>query len=63
MTEVAENVKVRKKQGKNMSIDRASKQSWNTHRTGMAQRVGMKGKDNAYTRSEKQSLVPVDQNE
>ena len=46
-----------------MSIDRASKQSWNTHRTGMAQRVGMKGKDNAYTRSEKQSLVPVDQNE
>ena len=60
MTEVPETVKTKKKLGKHISIERASKQSWNTHRAGMAQRVGVKNKDINYTRSAKQSLVPVD---
>ena len=53
MTEVPETVKTKKKLGKHISIERASKQSWNTHRAGMAQRVGVKNKDINYTRSAK----------
>ena len=55
-----ENVKTKRKLGKNNSIDRVSKQSWNSHRAGMAKNVGMKNKDITYARSAKQSLVPVD---
>ena len=48
MSEVPETVKTKKKLGKHISIERASKQSWNTHRAGMAQRVGVKNKDINY---------------